>query len=746
LKLFDDVVERSYYIAATFNHECVTLEHLLAAILEDTEIQDLLSRAKTDVNALIDANYDYLSDPINYSISPVAGAIPAGTSVLRNVIQKAKTQSVFNKRDVTSIDLLLAIYNTADSPAAFWLEKYGPKKADLLDIMSNGTDEETSKEVLDAYCINLNAKASKGKIDPIVGRETEIEKIAQILCRKTKNNVMMIGDPGVGKTAILEGLAKRIVDKNVPEKLQNKVIYSLDIGNLIAGTKFRGDFEERIKQIIAALQKSPNVVLFIDEIHMIMGAGSVGSTGSIDAANMLKPALSRGEFRCIGSTTLEEYRKHIEKDKALVRRFQKIDVVEPSIADAKRILRGIAPYYEKFHGITYDLAALDSAVELTARYIQDKFLPDKAIDIIDSVAAWQNIQPADKRKSHITVELVEQEVSKVAKVPVKTVSADDNEKLAELESSLKKVIFGQDAAIEALVNNMLISRSGLREVEKTIGAFLFSGPSGSGKTEVSKQLAKTLGIDFIRFDMSEYQEKHAVSKLIGSPPGYVGFSDGGSGSGLLVNALEKTPHCVLLIDEIEKAHPDIYSVFLQLMDYGTITNSNGKSVSARNAIVIFTSNLGATVVDKPVIGFNASNRDGEDIKAVKEHFTPEFRNRLDDIIKFNKLSIENMHSILDKYISALNAQTADKAVSVVLDEDAKKWIINKGFDAAMGARPLAKVIHTNIKQPLSREILFGKLKNGGGVIVHVENDKLTFEYVTVTTSLKNEDEAELATV
>jgi ATP-dependent Clp protease ATP-binding subunit ClpA len=901
---FEEILQSSYDIASQKNHELVTLEHLLASILLDPAIENLFnSIPDCDFKKLYEANAAYLDMPGNYP-QLIYGMRPAATSLLKTIIKKAKTQEVFNKRDyVTSLDLLLAIYGTPDSAAAYWLDKFGPKRDDLINTALGENESESNAEILDTYCINLNAKAKDGKIDPLIGREIEVEKMAQILCRRTKNNIIMTGDPGVGKTIIVEGLAKRIVDNDVPEKLLNKIIYSLDIGSLLAGTKFRGDFEERVKQIITALQKTPNVILFIDEIHSIMGAGNAGgANGGVDAANMLKPALSRGEIRCIGSTTNEEYRKHIEKDRALIRRFQKIDIVEPNLEDSKKILRGIAPYYEKFHGVTYNPDAIDAAVDLTARYVQDRCLPDKAIDVIDSVAAWQAIKPSADRQTVITAKLIEEEVSRIARVPVNAVGKDDTDKLANLEPALKKEIFGQDVAIDALVNNMYISRSGLRDPEKPIGNFLFVGPTGSGKclagdqkitvqipealnkiilshrsqkckkdsimliettvsiselfdalqeyelikfepgqeqfinskilikdensnwtpilagitkndngrlitfsnnetihcadkhkiikdskkleifadqlivgdtvkdadgdihqitdisisnetlfydltvsnpthlyqtsnkfvhhnTELSKKLASTLGIGFVRFDCSEYSEAHSVSKLIGSPPGYVGYSNGGAGSGLLVNAIEQHPHCVLLLDEIEKAHPSIYNILLQIMDYGKITNSDGKSISAKNVILILTSNLGAAASEKAGIGFGREIKENQSGEAVNMHFAPEFRNRLDDVIKFNKLSIENMRSIVDKYINQLNVQSAEKSVSVVLDDAAKKWLVEKGFDPAMGARPLARVIQKHIKLPLSKEMLFGQLKNGGGAIIHVEDNKLSFEYI-----------------
>ena len=732
------IIQRSYQIASQRKHELVTLEHLLAALLEDKDIQQLIVRNNGDIDSLNEENNNWLNDAKNHVVVKQDQYQPRHTTLLMNVVKKSKTQSIFSgKQDLNPIDLLLAMYGISDSPASYFLDRYAPSKDAILEYVNQSTDFDNdlldpaeSEEILRTYCVNLNDRARQGKIDPLIGRETEVEAITQILARRNKHNAIMIGDPGVGKTVIVEGLAKRIVENDVPETLANKTIWSIDMSSLVAGTKYRGDFEDRMKQIIKALQSSPDAIAFIDEIHMIMGAGAGGSSsGSMDAANMLKPALSRGDIRCIGSTTQEEYRKYFEKDRALVRRFQKLDINEPSIEDSKRILRGIAKYYEEYHGIVYELAALDAAVDLTAKHIHDKFLPDKAIDIIDSAAAWQKIKPADKRLEAITKREIEVEVGRVAKIPVTTVKSSEADKLSRLDKDLKTTVFGQEEAIDRLVDSIYMSRSGLRENDKTLGSFLFTGPSGVGKTEAAKQLAHTLGIEFVRFDMSEYQERHSVSKFIGSPPGYVGYGDGSAGSGLLINTLEKSPHCVLLFDEIEKAHPDVYNIFLQMMDRGMITGSQGKSASARNAVVIFTSNLGAAAMEKEMIGFGNSQTRDEDTKAVNTFFTPEFRNRLDAIIRFNKLTKDNMTRIVDKFLGQLNELSSKKRVHIVLDAAAKDWLIDKGFDPKMGARPLARVIDEHIKKPLSREMLFGKLKDGGAVTVKLLDNKLEFEYM-----------------
>ena len=732
------IIQRSYQIASQRKHELVTLEHLLSALLEDKDIQQLIVRNNGNLEALNEENTNWLDNAQNHVIVKHDQYQPRHTTLLMTVVKKSKTQSIFSgKQDLNPIDLLLAMYGISDSPASYFLDRYAPSKDTILDYVNQSTefdsdmlDPAESEEILRTYCVNLNDRARQGKIDPLIGRETEVEAITQILARRNKHNAIMIGDPGVGKTVIVEGLAKRIVENDVPETLANKTIWSIDMSSLVAGTKYRGDFEDRMKQIIKALQSSPDAIAFIDEIHMIMGAGAGGSSnGSMDAANMLKPALSRGDIRCIGSTTQEEYRKHFEKDRALVRRFQKLDINEPSIEDSKRILHGIAKYYEEYHGIVYESSALDAAVDLTAKHIHDKFLPDKAIDIIDSAAAWQAIKPLDKRLDAITKREIEVEVGRVAKIPVTTVKSSEADKLSRLDRDIKNSVFGQEEAIDRLVDSIYMSRSGLRENDKTLGAFLFTGPSGVGKTEAAKQLAQTLGIEFVRFDMSEYQERHSVSKFIGSPPGYVGYGDGSAGSGLLINTLEKSPHCVLLFDEIEKAHPDVYNIFLQMMDRGMITGSQGKSASARNAVVIFTSNLGAAAMEKDLIGFgNAQSRD-EDTKAVNTFFTPEFRNRLDAIIRFNKLSKDNMSRIVDKFLGQLNELSSKKRVNVVVDTAAKEWLIDKGFDPKMGARPLARIIAEHIKKPLSREMLFGKLKDGGAVTVRLVDSKLEFEYM-----------------
>jgi ATP-dependent Clp protease ATP-binding subunit ClpA len=739
ISAFEQPLQRAYQLAASLNHDLVTLEHLLAGLLEQDQIQQLIVSAGGDIENLVKYTSDWLNNEANHVVVRTGSFQPRHTSLLSNVIKKAKTQSMFSgRKDIGPIDILLALYHIPDSPASWFIENFAPPKekiAELVGRKDDGADSimdsATALEILNQYCINLNTKAQAGRIDPLIGREKEVESITQIIARRNKHNVVMIGEPGVGKTVIVEGLARRIVEKDVPDILLDRVIWNLDVATLVAGTKFRGDFEERMKQIITAFTTLPNTIMFIDEIHMIMGAGSGGGAGgSLDAANILKPALSRGEICCIGSTTNEEYRKHFEKDRALVRRFQKLDIFEPSVEDSKRILSGIAKNYEAYHGLSFDPDALDAAVDLTSKHMHDKCLPDKAIDIIDSAAAWQRIKPESDRLKVITKAEIEAEVSRVAKVPVTTVKSKEADQLAQLDTDLKNKIFGQADAIDNVVNAIYMSRSGLREGDKTVGSFLFSGPSGVGKTEVAKQLAKSLGVHFTRFDMSEFQERHTVSKFIGSPPGYVGYGDGGAGGGMLINELETHPHCVLLFDEIEKAHPDVYNIFLAMMDHGTVTSSQGKSASARNAIVIFTSNLGAAEMEKELIGFTKNETRDEDTQAINKFFTPEFRNRLDAVVKFNRLDKDNMQSIVDKFLAELNSLSSRKNVNVVCDPTAKQWLVDKGFDKNMGARPLARVMADNIKKPISKEILFGRLRNGGAVMITVKVDKLEFEYLS----------------
>ncbi len=603
-------------------------------------------------------------------------------------------------------------------------------------------DKKRSTDALEAYCVNLNQKAKDGRIDPLIGRDREIERTIQVLCRRSKNNPLYVGDPGVGKTAIAEGLARKIVRGEVPQVLANATVFALDMGTLLAGTRYRGDFEERLKAVMKEIEAYPGAILFIDEIHTVIGAGAT-SGGAMDASNLLKPALQSGLLRCIGSTTYKEYRQHFEKDRALVRRFQKIDVAEPTVEDAIEIMKGLKPYFEDFHNIKYTNQAIKAAVELSAKYIHDRKLPDKAIDVIDETGASQMLLPPNKRKRTIGIKEVEATVATIARIPPKTVSKSDTELLRNLESDLKRVVFGQDPAIHALSAAIKLARAGLRDPEKPIGCYLFSGPTGVGKTEVARQLASLLGVQILRFDMSEYMERHTVSRLIGAPPGYVGFDQGG----LLTDGVDQNPHCVLLLDEIEKAHPDLFNVLLQVMDHGKLTDHNGKQVDFRNVILIMTTNAGAAEMAKPGIGFGNTQRTGEDEEAIKRMFTPEFRNRLDAVIPFARLSREMIGKVVEKFIFQLEAQLADRNVMIELSPEAMDWLADHGYDELYGARPLARVIQEHIKKPLAEELLFGKLEGGGTVRVIVEEKDgkkaLAFEVIESKPPVKVE-EAEAA--
>jgi ATP-dependent Clp protease ATP-binding subunit ClpA len=669
------------------------------------------------------------------------------TSSFQRVLQRAAIHVQSSGREeVTGANVLVALFSERESNAVFLLQEQEMTRFDAVNYISHGiakvpghaetrtahgAEEETAeeniikkgREALDAYCVNLNNKAIKGKIDPLIGRENEVERTIQVLCRRTKNNPLYVGDPGVGKTAIAEGLARRIAEGDVPEVLKNCTIYALDLGSLLAGTRYRGDFEERIKAVINELQAIEGSILFIDEIHTVIGAGAT-SGGAMDASNLLKPSLSNGTLRCIGSTTYKEYRNHFEKDRALVRRFQKIDVNEPSLEDAVKILKGLKPYYEEHHKVHYSDEAIRAAVELSARYIGDRKLPDKAIDVIDESGASQMLLPAEKRKKTISVKDIESTVAKIARIPPKTITKDDKEVLANLERDLKTMVFGQDPAILALSSAIKLSRAGLRDPEKPIGSYLFSGPTGVGKTEMSRQLAKTLGLELIRFDMSEYMERHSISRLIGAPPGYVGFDQGG----LLTDKVDQHPHAVLLLDEIEKAHPDIYNVLLQVMDYGKLTDNNGKTIDFRHVILIMTTNAGASELVRATMGFERGSREGDDEEAINRTFTPEFRNRLDAVIPFKALTPEMIGRVVDKFIMQLEAQLGDRGVTIELTDAARQWLGRKGYDPTMGARPLSRMIQEHVKKPLAEELLFGRLTKGGAVKIGVTGDKLDFEY------------------
>ena len=583
-------------------------------------------------------------------------------------------------------------------------------------MLDDDADPVAAGEALAAYCINLNEKARDGRVDPLIGRGNEVNRAIQILCRRNKNNPLLVGDPGVGKTAIAEGLARKIIEGDVPDVLRDNIIYSLDMGVLLAGTRYRGDFEERLKQIMTELEDMPEAILFIDEIHTVIGAGAT-SGGAMDASNLLKPALQSGGLRCMGSTTYKEFRQHFEKDRALARRFQKIDVNEPSVPDSIKILQGLKSYFEEFHKVRYTNDALKAAVELSSRYMADRKLPDKAIDVIDEVGASQMLLPASRRKKTVGVRDIEKVIATMARIPPKTVSKDDTEKLRGLDVTLKRVVFGQDAAIDALAASIKLSRAGLREAEKPIGSYLFSGPTGVGKTEVARQLASAMGVELLRFDMSEYMERHTVSRLLSAPPGYVGYDQGG----LLTDGVDQNPHCVLLLDEIEKAHPDLFNVLLQVMDHGSLTDANGRKVDFRNVILIMTTNAGASDMAKAPMGFGRERREGEDTEAINKMFTPEFRNRLDAVVGFNNLPPEVVVRVVEKFVLELELQLSDRNVIIEVDRKAMDWLVEQGYDPLMGARPMARIIQENIKKPLADELLFGKLQNGG--VVQVSRDK-----------------------
>jgi ATP-dependent Clp protease ATP-binding subunit ClpA len=747
-------LHRALALANERHHEYATLEHLLLALTDDQDAAAVMRACNVDLDRLKRNLADYIDGELDNLVMD-ASDDSKPTAGFQRVIQRAVIHVQSSGREeVTGANVLVAIFAERESHAAYFLQEQDMTRYDAVNYISHGIakrpgmseskpvrgveddtdtkpgeDGKKKADALEAYCVNLNKKARDGKIDPLIGRENEIARTIQVLCRRQKNNPLFVGDPGVGKTAIAEGLARRIVMGEVPDVLKTSTVFALDMGTLLAGTRYRGDFEERLKQVIKELEAYPNSIVFIDEIHTVIGAGAT-SGGAMDASNLLKPALASGTLRCIGSTTYKEYRQYFEKDRALVRRFQKIDVNEPSVADAIEILRGLKPYFEDYHRLRYTNDAIKAAVDLSVRYIHDRKLPDKAIDVIDESGAAQMLLPESRRKKTIGVKEIESTIATMARVPPKTVSKDDAEVLVHLEETLKRVVYGQDRAIEALASAIKLARAGLREPEKPIGSYLFSGPTGVGKTEVARQLAASLGVPIHRFDMSEYMERHTVSRLIGAPPGYVGFDQGG----LLTDSVDQTPHCVLLLDEIEKAHPDLFNILLQVMDHGKLTDHNGKQIDFRNVILIMTTNAGASELAKAAYGFTRSKREGDDVEAINRMFTPEFRNRLDATITFAHLTPEVIKKVVEKFVLQLEAQLADRAVSIELSTEAADWLVERGYDEAMGARPMARVIQEHIKKPLSDEVLFGKLKTGGHVRVIVrtdENDKkvLGFEYL-----------------
>ena len=750
----EQTLHRALSLASERRHEYATLEHLLLGLADDTDAATVLRACGVDLDKLRSDLSEFLDKDLAGLATDRAGD-PKPTAGFQRVVQRAAIHVQSSGRDeVTGANVLVALFSERESHAVYFLQLQDMTRLDAVNFISHGiakapgrsaqrpvqgsgsqpeTHQEQEREekpsrrnqdALSNYCVNLNKKAMAGKIDPLIGREPEIERTIQILCRRTKNNPLYVGDPGVGKTAIAEGLAKRIVEGDVPEVLARSTIYALDMGALLAGTRYRGDFEERLKAVVSELENQQGAILFIDEIHTVIGAGAT-SGGAMDASNLLKPALASGNLRCIGSTTYKEFRNYFEKDRALVRRFQKIDVNEPTLEDSVKILRGLKANYEKHHKVRYTDEAIRAAVELSAKYINDRKLPDKAIDVIDEVGASRMLLPEHKRRKTVTLRDVEEIVAKIARIPPKSVSADDKETLRNLERDLKAMVFGQDRAIDALSAAIKLARAGLREPEKPIGNYLFCGPTGVGKTEVARQLASTMGIELIRFDMSEYMERHSVSRLIGAPPGYVGFDQGG----LLTDAIDQHPHAVLLLDEIEKAHPDLFNILLQVMDHGKLTDHNGKTVDFRNVILIMTTNAGASDLAKEAIGFGRDTREGEDEDAIKRLFTPEFRNRLDATIAFAGLTPEIVGRVVEKFVMQLEAQLADRNVTIELSSAAKEWLAERGYDRLYGARPLSRVIQEHIKKPLAEELLFGKLVKGGSVKVTMKDGKLDFEII-----------------
>ena len=742
----EKTLRNAYQLATINKHEFVTLEHLLYSLIKDKDALSVLNACGINI-ILLKKNLDEFIERDLLSLKENFTGEPKLTNGFQRVLQRAAIHVQSSGREeVTGANIIVALFSEKESHAVYYLGQQKMSRLDAVQYISHGiakvknnqensfSNEETededlsngndkNKKALDEFCINLNSKAESGGIDKLIGRTNEIDRTIQILCRRQKNNPLYVGDPGVGKTAIAEGLAKRIVEKDVPEIILDVVIYSLDMGSLLAGTRYRGDFEERLKQILKDLQKEKKAVLFIDEIHTVIGAGAT-SGGSMDASNLLKPSLSNGTLRCIGSTTYKEFKNYFEKDRALVRRFQKIDIKEPSKDEAIKILDGLKGYYEKHHGIKYSASAIISAVELSNKYIGDRKLPDKAIDVIDEAGASQYLLPLSKRKKIITDKEIESVVALIARIPPKSVSKDDKKNLMSLELDLKNFVFGQSKAIAELASSIKLARAGLREDGKPIGSYLFSGPTGVGKTEVAKQLSNTLGVKLLRFDMSEYMERHTVSRLIGAPPGYVGFDQGG----LLTDGIDQHPHCVLLLDEIEKAHFDLFNILLQVMDYGKLTDHNGKSVDFRNVILIMTTNAGAIDISKKKIGFNSSRSSTDSDDAINKLFSPEFRNRIDSIIHFNHLSPEIVLSIVDKFIIQIEAQLDDKQVTINIDKSAKKYLAKKGFDEVYGARELGRIIQEEIKKPIAEELIFGKISKGGHIDITISKDKLNFKF------------------
>jgi ATP-dependent Clp protease ATP-binding subunit ClpA len=745
-KELEQTLSQAFSYARKRSHEFLTVEHMLLALLENGQALAVLTACNVNIANLRQDLTDFLADNVP-TLSEEASRETQPTLAFQRVLQRAvmHVQSSGGK-EVTGANILVSIFSEQQSQAVFLLLKQDVTRLDVVNVISHSqTDEEINldsveikdnasseegKSPLSLYATNLNTLAEQGKIDPLIGRAHEIERTLQILCRRRKNNPLFVGEAGVGKTALAEGLARRVVLGDVPEVLENSVIYSLDMGALVAGTKYRGDFEKRLKALLREINTQPDAILFIDEIHTLIGAGSAGNS-AMDAANLLKPLLASGDLKCIGSTTYQEYRGIFEHDRALARRFQKIDVPEPSVAETVLILKGLKPGLEKHHDVRYSNAALEQAAELAARHINDRFLPDKAIDVLDEVGAAQRILPKSKRKKMIGVSDVQNIVAKIARIPAKTVNNTDKDNLRSLDKNLKHVIFGQDEAIGTLASAIKMARSGLGHPERPTGAFLFAGPTGVGKTEVTRQLAHSLGIELIRFDMSEYMESHTVSRLIGAPPGYVGYDQGG----LLTEAVTKQPHAVLLLDEIEKAHPDVFNLLLQVMDHGTLTDNNGRKADFRNIVLVMTSNAGAQEMGRASMGFTHQEHQSDGMEVIKRAFSPEFRNRLDGIIQFKPLDKDAILRVADKAILELEMLLQDKNVTLEIDTDARQWLADHGYDVTMGARPMARLVQEKIKRPLADELLFGQLSEGGHVRVVLRDDELALDFITQTATV-----------
>ena len=738
----EESLQRSIDYAAKNKHEHVTVEHLLLALLEDSDAVNLLKACSVDI-ILLKRDLIQFIDEQKYLVLSDKDQLPEPTAGYRTVITRAAIHvQQSGKNEVNGANVLVAIFSQQESYSVYLLEKQEMSRYDAVQFLSHGIrkdedytsinisedineeqlESDKKRSPLEAFCENLNEKAKNQLIDPLIGRDDEVTRLIQILCRRRKNNPLLVGDPGVGKTAIVEGLAYRIVYEEVPSVIKSSTIYCLDMGALLAGTRYRGDFEERIKAVLKEIENIDNSILFIDEIHTVIGAGAT-SGGAMDASNLLKPYLQNQNMRCVGSTTYKEFRQFFDKDRALSRRFQKIDVDEPSVEDTIKILSGLKSRFEEFHGFKYSDESIKCAVELSSRYMNDKKLPDKAIDVIDETGAAKKII-SPKSKKFITEKDIEETISRMAKIPSRNISRDDTKKLKDLDKSLKRMVFGQDKAIDEISTSIRLSRAGLREIQKPIGSYLFTGPTGVGKTELARQLSVTLGVELLRFDMTEYMERHTVSRLIGAPPGYVGFDQGG----LLTDGVDKNPYSVILLDEIEKAHPDIFNILLQIMDYGTLTDQNGRKVDFRNTIIILTTNAGASDLAKPALGFNRDKREGDDVEAIDRLFNPEFRNRLDAIVSFNSLPDKVIARVVEKFILELESQLDNKNVFIEISEKAALWIGKEGYDENMGARPLSRLIQEKIKKPIAEEILYGKLSNGGNIKVDLKDKELTFDF------------------